>query len=67
MIADIVAATTEFIPSSSSGMNLRNLEMAKIEEVMNVDESLNFDIRTPPDVEIPQDITEALFLGALLV
>lgn len=53
MIADIVAATTEFIPSSSSGMNLRNLEMEKIEEVMNVDESLNFYIRTPPDVEIP--------------
>lgn len=61
MIADIVAATTSFIPSSSSGMNLRNLEMAKIEEVMNVDESLNFDIRTPPDVEIPQDITD--FVG----
>lgn len=61
MIADIVAATTEFISSSSSGMNLRNLEMANIDEVMNVDESLNFDIRTPPDVEIPQDIAE--FVG----
>lgn len=65
MIADIVAATTEFIPEEDEGMNLRNLEMAKIEEVMNVDESLNFDIRTPPDVEIPQDITEALFLGVV--
>lgn len=47
MIADIVAATTEFIPEEDEGMN--------------VDESLNFDIRTPPDVEIPQDITE--FVG----
>lgn len=28
---------------------------------MNVDESFFFDIRTPPDVEIPQDITE--FVG----